>query len=83
MPAPLVLVDRDAEEGVDYQLDRLTWMWQTTSVEDKLIIDKNQAGVNSRFYQPGPYTQVETNTERFVEWYLAVRAGEVVGATRH
>lgn len=68
------LVRGDAVEGVDYELDRLVWLWETTSAEDKLIIEKNQAGVNSRFYQPGPYSQVERNTERFVEWVLAAIA---------
>ena len=68
------LVRGDAQEGVDYQLDRLTWLWQITSVEDKLIIDQNQAGVNSRFYEPGPYAPVEKNTQRFVEWVVAAIA---------
>jgi phenylpropionate dioxygenase-like ring-hydroxylating dioxygenase large terminal subunit len=68
------LVRGDTQEGVDYELDRLSWMWQVTSAEDKLIIDQNQAGINSRFYRPGPYTLVEANTQRFVEWVLAAIA---------
>ena len=31
----------------------------------------NQAGVNSRYFEPGPYSIQETYTDRFVEWYLS------------
>jgi phenylpropionate dioxygenase-like ring-hydroxylating dioxygenase large terminal subunit len=64
------LVHRDAVEGVDYDVGRLTWLWETTSVEDKKIVEMNQAGVNSRFYEPGPYSLQETYAARFVDWYL-------------
>ncbi len=65
------LVRGDAVEAVDYQLDRLTWLWHVTSLADKRIIDLNQQGVSSAYYQPGPYTEMECWTQRFVEWYLA------------
>ena len=65
------LVRADALEGRDYQLDRLTWLWQVTSVEDKQIIERNQEGVNSRYYVPGPYSLQEEYAGRFVAWYLA------------
>ena len=52
----LWLVDADAREGVDYQNERLRWMWDVTSIADKRIIEQNQQGVNSRYYEPGPYT---------------------------
>ncbi len=48
------LVRDDAEEGVDYDLERMTWLWSVTTEADKLIIENNQQGVNSRFYRPGP-----------------------------
>ena len=64
------LVRADAREGEDYDRARLTWMWDVTSVADKLIIDQNQQGVNSRYYQPGPYGPMEAQTRDFVEWYL-------------
>jgi phenylpropionate dioxygenase-like ring-hydroxylating dioxygenase large terminal subunit len=64
------LVHQDAVEGVDYDVDRLTWLWKTTSAEDKKIVEMNQAGVNSRFFEPGPYSLQETYTARFVDWYL-------------
>ena len=65
------LVDGSAVEGRDYSLERLTWLWQVTSVEDKQIIERNQEGVNSHFYEPGPYSLQEEYANRFVEWYLA------------
>ncbi len=64
------LVHQDAVEGVDYDVDRLTWLWKTTSTEDKKIVEMNQAGVNSRFFEPGPYSLQETYAGRFVDWYL-------------
>jgi phenylpropionate dioxygenase-like ring-hydroxylating dioxygenase large terminal subunit len=64
------LVHQDAVEGVDYDVGRLTWLWKTTSVEDKKIVEMNQAGVNSRFFEPGPYSLQESYAARFVDWYL-------------
>jgi phenylpropionate dioxygenase-like ring-hydroxylating dioxygenase large terminal subunit len=64
------LVHQDAVEGVDYEVERLTWLWKTTSAEDKKIVEMNQAGVNSRFFEPGPYSMQEDYTGRFVDWYL-------------
>ncbi len=66
----LWLVRGDAKEGADYDLDRLTWLWKVTSEEDKRIIEQNQLGVNSRYYEPGPYTPMEQNTARHTAWYL-------------
>ena len=65
------LVHADAVEGRDYQLEKLAWLWQVTSVEDKQIIERNQEGVNSRYYEPGPYSLQEEYAARFVDWYLA------------
>ena len=67
----LWLVHEEAVEGKDYDVEKLTWLWKTTSVEDKRIVEMNQAGVNSRFFEPGPYSRQEEYANRFVEWYLA------------
>jgi Rieske 2Fe-2S family protein len=77
----LWLVHAGAVEGRDYQLDRLTWLWQVTSVEDKRIIERNQEGVNSHFYEPGPYSLQEEYAGRFVAWYLAETGSGSAGAT--
>jgi phenylpropionate dioxygenase-like ring-hydroxylating dioxygenase large terminal subunit len=64
------LVRGDAQEGKDYDLARMTWMWDVTLRQDKRIIEDNQAGVRSRAYTPGPYTRQEKNANRAVQWYL-------------
>jgi Rieske 2Fe-2S family protein len=69
------LVHQDAVEGLDYDVGRLTWLWKTTSAEDKKIVEMNQAGVNSRFFEPGPYSLQETYAARFVDWYLRELSG--------
>ena len=48
------LVRGDAREGVDYDLDRLTWLWRVTSEADKRITEDNQQGVGSRYYGRAP-----------------------------
>lgn len=65
------LVNRDAEEGRDYDLQELTWMWRVTTEADKKIIFHNQQGVNSRFYEPGPLSEMEGFLSVFIQWYLA------------
>ena len=64
------LVDRDAVEGRDYALDRLREIWSVTNDEDAALVARNQAGVNSPFYEPGPYSpELEGGVDKFVEWY--------------
>ena len=65
------LVAGEAQEGRDYEVDKLTWLWRVTSDADKRIVEENQRGVNSRFYRPGPFTPMEKNARRYVEWYLS------------
>jgi Rieske 2Fe-2S family protein len=64
------LVRADAEEGKDYDKDRLTWLWDVTTHADKAIIERNQQGVNSRFYQPGPLSTMEDYAWMFISWYI-------------
>jgi phenylpropionate dioxygenase-like ring-hydroxylating dioxygenase large terminal subunit len=71
----LEFVRGDAREGIDYDVERLTWLWRVTSDADKRIIEANQQGVDSRWYEPGPYSQMEQHTSRFVEWILAELSG--------
>ncbi|MBS0366204.1 MAG: aromatic ring-hydroxylating dioxygenase subunit alpha [Proteobacteria bacterium] len=67
----LWLVNGEAQEGRDYQLRDLIWLWDVTTVADKRIIERNQAGVDSRYYRPGPMSEMEEFTQRFLEWYVA------------
>jgi len=64
------LVHGDAEKGKDYDKARLVWLWDVTTAADKRIIEYNAEGVNSRFYEPGPYSKMEEFTWKFMEWYL-------------
>ena len=64
------LVSGLAVEGKDYRLDELTWLWDVTTIADKTIIENNQKGVNSRFFEPGPFSTFEAATARWVNWYL-------------
>jgi Rieske 2Fe-2S family protein len=64
------LVRADAEEGKDYDRDKLTWLWDVTTHADKAIIERNQQGVNSRYYVPGPLSTFEDYTWKFLSWYL-------------
>jgi phenylpropionate dioxygenase-like ring-hydroxylating dioxygenase large terminal subunit len=69
------LVHGEAVEGRDFDLERLTWLWKTTSAEDKKIVEMNQAGVDSRYFEPGPYSNQESYALRFVDWYLQEISG--------
>lgn len=65
------LVDKDAVEGVDYDLKRLTEVWIATNDEDREIVEGNQQGINSPAYLPGPYSPAqESGVEQFVDWYV-------------
>lgn len=64
------LVRGDAKEGKDYERDKLTWLWDVTTHADKAIIERNQQGVNSRYYVPGPLSTWESYTWKFLSWYL-------------
>ena len=74
------LVRSDAVEGRDYDPGRLTWLWHVTTEADKRIIERNQQGVRSRFYRPGPYAPMEWASRHFVDWYLMRMGGGNAGA---
>ena len=64
-------MDEKAVEGRDYDLAKLMPFWQLTSEQDWLICERQQKGVNSSAYTPGPYSPFkEYNVESFVRWYL-------------
>lgn len=65
------LVDQQAVEGKDYQLEDIMPFWQLTSEQDWDLCERAQRGVNSSRYTPGPYSSYkEYNVDRFVRWYL-------------
>jgi Rieske 2Fe-2S family protein len=64
------LVRADAEDGTDYDVDELTWLWDITTEADKTIIVNNSKGVHSRFYKPGPFSEMEDLERSYLEWIL-------------
>ena len=65
------LVHPNAEEGRDYELEKLMPFWQLTSEQDWELCEFAQTGITSRAYRPGPYsTHKEYNVDAFVRWYL-------------
>ena len=72
------LVRGDAEEGRDYTVQDLSWLWHVTTLDDERIIRHNQDGVNSHFYRPGPLAEMEWGIRHFYDGYLSMigaRAG--------
>jgi phenylpropionate dioxygenase-like ring-hydroxylating dioxygenase large terminal subunit len=49
------LVNGSARES-EVDVQRMVWMWDATTVQDKLIIERNAEGVRSLAYVPGPYS---------------------------
>ncbi len=77
------LVHKDAVEGVDYDLDRLTHLWTATNLQDRDLVETNQRGVNSPGYTPGPYSvDAEALALRFVDWYCDTANAFVAKAPR-
>ena len=64
------LVRGDAEEGTDYDVDELVWLWDITTKADLKIITDNYLGVKSRYYEPGPFSEMEKAESIYVTWLL-------------
>ena len=47
-------VREDAEEGVDFDRDRMIEVGHTTQSEDNVLIERTQRGISSRYFTPGP-----------------------------
>lgn len=77
------LVDADAVEGVDYTIENLTKVWKITNDQDKALVERNQVGVRSAGYRPGPYSpELEAGVLKFVDWYCAKLASQEQGGRR-
>ncbi len=64
------LVHKDAVEGRDYDVRRLSEVWNATNDEDRRVVEDNQQGINSPAYTPGPYSPVQEDAViQFVTWY--------------
>ena len=65
------LVHKDAQEGVDYDLKRLTEVWDATNDQDSALVGNAHQGIVSSAYEPGPYSPyTEGLVDKFCNWYL-------------
>lgn len=65
------LVNKDAVEGVDYDLEKLTSVWIATTQQDADLVARSQAGVEDPSYVPGPYSEyTEKELDKFAVWYI-------------
>jgi phenylpropionate dioxygenase-like ring-hydroxylating dioxygenase large terminal subunit len=62
------LVDGNAS---NFDVKRMIWGWDETTKQDKVITENNQAGILSKHYRPGRYSEHERRVVTFQEWYLA------------
>lgn len=65
------LVRKDAVEGVDYDLDKLTSVWIATTGQDADLVARSHAGAKDAAYEPGPYSKfTESHLEDLAHWYV-------------
>jgi Rieske 2Fe-2S family protein len=64
------LVHRDAVEGTDYDVENLTHVWKATNDQDGAFVGYCQHGAESSAYEPGPYSTVEYQVNKFCNWYI-------------
>jgi Rieske 2Fe-2S family protein len=70
------LVNVDAEEGKDYDVDKLTQVWHATNHQDAQFVAETQLGTASPEYVPGPLSSTEFMVDMFHRWYdERMRAG--------
>ena len=66
------LVHRDAVEGVDYDIENLTGVWEATNRQDADLVELAHAGARSPAYEPGPYSPfTEGLVDQFCNWYIS------------
>ena len=65
------LVHPDAEEGKDYDPEKLMALWDITVHEDAWIVENNHLGLRSNGYSAGRYSSSgEGYPSAFVAWYM-------------
>ena len=63
------LVHADAQEGRDYDLEKLTSVWNATNAQDAAFVEETQRGASSPAYEPGPIAASEYMVQLFHVWY--------------
>jgi phenylpropionate dioxygenase-like ring-hydroxylating dioxygenase large terminal subunit len=64
------LVNGSASDA-EVDVQRMIWLWDVTTIQDKRLIERNAAGIRSHSYVPGPYTELESMPARLVGRYLS------------
>lgn len=64
------LVDGAARDQ-EVDVEKLVWLWDVTTVQDKALVERNAAGVRSMAYSPGPYSTLESLPANFITKYLS------------
>jgi Rieske 2Fe-2S family protein len=65
------LVHKDAVEGRDYDVQKLTEVWHATNRQDGALVELSQRGMASPAFEPGPYSPyTEELVEKFSNWYI-------------
>jgi Rieske 2Fe-2S family protein len=72
------LVDGSAAQS-EVDVERMVWLWDVTTLQDKKIIENNAAGIRSLAYTPGPYSTVESSAMNLVNDYLRGMAAHCDG----
>jgi len=63
------LVNAEAEEGKDYDVENLTGVWVATNGQDAAFVEETQRGTSSPEYEPGPLGNAEFMVDYFHRWY--------------
>lgn len=63
------LTAKEAQEGVDYDKKKLTWLWDTTVKQDRTAVQRSQQGFRSQYAQKGIYSDLELESHKFALWY--------------
>jgi Rieske 2Fe-2S family protein len=73
------LVNADAVEGVDYDIDTLTEVWKATNRQDADLVAITHSGTQDPGYIPGPFSAfTESYVDQFSRWYAARLAAQGV-----
>ena len=74
-PRTATLTDVDISWIVDGKAEnpdvaKMVWAWDVTTLQDRQITEDNQAGITSKRYSPGRYSEQERGVVNFQTWYL-------------
>jgi len=73
------LVHEDAKEGIDYDIESLSWLHSATIGQDRHIAELNHSGMSSSVYVPGRYTELESEiTEIHNDYIRALKYGRAL-----